>query len=79
MKARGKSVAETRCLNAYEQEIGSRKPNGKQSANSDPNVVKQLRIAVEKDMRTANPRQNLGYRKVIGRVWMQPQIGEKNN
>ena len=64
-------------MNAHEQEIGSRKPNGKRSANSDPRVVKQLRTAVEKDMRTANPRQDLGYRKAIGQAWKQPQIGEK--
>lgn len=40
MKARGKSVAKTRYLNGHEQEIGSRKPNGERSANSDLNVVK---------------------------------------
>ena len=39
-EGRGKSVAKTQCLNAHEQEIGSRKSGGKRSMNSNPNVIK---------------------------------------
>ena len=78
MKARDGQVVEMRCLNATNRksEAEKRTGNGTRTAS---NAVKTTAICGRQADANSISQQGLGYRKAIGQVWGQPQIGGKNN